>query len=129
VTGPIKVSIRIDGEDDQAAGSLYRWLTLDPQVRRDTMVSIVSAPPGAGEMGGSLEAIDVLIGNGLAIGSLLLAISSWRTSRPRPPTIRIERDGVSITIEDASPETVRRIVDALTDRPADPGEGEGDGPI
>jgi hypothetical protein len=129
VTGPIEVSIRIDDRDDQPTGSLYRWLALDPQVRRETTVSIAPAPPGAGDMGGAIDVINVILSNSIAVGSLLVAVSSWRESRPRPPTIRIERDGVSVTIQDASPETVRNVVEALTDRPAELGEGEDDGVI
>jgi hypothetical protein len=129
VTGPIEVSIRVDDRDDQTAGSLYRWLALDPQVRQDATVSLTATPPGAGEMGGALEVINVVLSNGIAVGGLLIAVSSWRRSRPRPPTIRLVRDGVSVTIEDASPETVRRVVQALTDRPADPGGDDGDGAV
>jgi hypothetical protein len=129
VTGPIEVSIRVDGQDGQPAASLYRWLALDPQVRQETTMSITATPPGAGEMGGALEVINVILSNSIAVGGLLVAVSSWRKSRPRPPTTRIERDGFSITIEDASPETVRRVLDALTDGPAAPGEDEGDGAL
>ncbi|MFG1955948.1 hypothetical protein [Micromonospora sp. NPDC048830] len=118
VTGPLEVSIRVDDQ-----GSLYRWLMLDPEVRRDATVTLTPAPPKAGEMGGALDVINVVLSNGIAIGSLLVAVSSWRESRPRPPVTRIERDGISIAIEDASPETVRRVVEALIDRPADPGDG------
>ena len=118
VTGPREVSILVDDP-----GSLYRWLTLDPEVRRDATVRRVPAPAKAGDMGGTLDVINVVLGNGIAIGSLLVAVAAWRESRPRPPVTRIERDGISIVIEDASPETVRRVVDALTDRPMDPDDG------
>ncbi|MDP9795533.1 hypothetical protein J2S43_004045 [Catenuloplanes nepalensis] len=117
MTGPLRVSIRVD---DQA--SLYRWLTLDPDVRRHSTVALTSAPPRAGEMGGVLDVIDVVLSNGVAVGALVVAVSAWRESRPRPPVTRIERNGISITIEDASPESVRRIVDALTDPPAENGD-------
>ena len=80
-------------------------------------------------MGGALDVISVVLSNTIAVGNLLLALSSWRSARPRPPTTRIEFDGRSFIIEDASPETVRRVMDALTDRPADLGEDEGDGAI
>jgi hypothetical protein len=129
VKGPIEVSIRVDDRDGQTAGSLYRWLVLDQQVRRDATVSVRPAPPGAGEMGGAVDVINMVLSNSIALGGLLVAVSSWRRSRPTPPTTRIEGDGFSLIIEDASPETVRRVLDALTDRPADPGEGAGDAAI
>ncbi|MDR7276370.1 effector-associated constant component EACC1 [Catenuloplanes atrovinosus] len=118
MNGPFEVSIRVDDQP-----SLYRWLTLDPDVRRHATVTLPSAPPRPGGMGGALDVINVVLGNGIALSSLLVAVSAWRESRPRPPVTRIERGDVSITIEDASPETVRRIVDALGDPPAEPGDG------
>jgi hypothetical protein len=71
----------------------------------------------------------VVLSNSIAVGGLLVAVSSWRKSRPRPPATRFERDGVSITIEDASPETVRRVMEALSDRPAESGEDDADGAV
>lgn len=133
--GPRQVSIRVDDPDGRQAGSLYRWLTLDPQVRQDATVSLRTAPPATGEMGGVLEVIDVVLSNGVAVGGLLVAVASWRRSRPRPPAPRIEGDTFSIVIEDASPETVRRVLDALTDSPENPdgpespGEDEADGAV
>jgi predicted dehydrogenase len=116
VTGAVEVVIRVDDLQGPQAHSLYRWLTVDPQVVPDTTVSLAPepAPPGAGEMG-ALEVVNVVLGNGVALGSLVVAVCSWRESRSRPPTVRIERDDVSVVIEDASPETVRRVIEALTD--------------
>ncbi len=127
--GLIEVSIRVDEQDGQPAGSLCRWLALDPQVRRAATVSMTPAPAEAGEMGGALDVVNVVLSNSAAFGSLLVSVSSWRNSRPRPPTTRIERGGVSITLKDASPETVRRVVEALTDGPEDLGEGAGDAAV
>jgi hypothetical protein len=39
-------------------------------------------------MVGALDVIDVVLSNGVAVGSLLVAVASWRRSRPRPPVIR-----------------------------------------
>jgi Effector Associated Constant Component 1 len=124
VRGPTEVSIRVD-----EPGSLFRWLTLDPQVRQEATVSLRPAPPADGEMGGALEVINVVLSNSIAVGGLLVAVSSWRKSRPRPPKATLERNGVRIVLEDASPETVRRVVDALAEPPAEPGEGERDGAV
>ncbi|MET0425707.1 MAG: hypothetical protein ABW046_17700, partial [Actinoplanes sp.] len=124
VRGQLEVSIRVD-----EVGSLYRWLALDPQVRQEATVSLRPAPPADGEMGGALEVINVVLSNSIAVGGLLVAVSSWRKSRPRAPRATLEHNGVRIVLEDASPENVRRVVEALTDRPAEPGEGERDGAV
>lgn len=61
-------------------------------------------------MGGALDAVDVVLSNGIDLASLIVSIAAWRASRPRPPQITLERDGSVITLRDSSPETVERIL-------------------
>lgn len=103
------------GEDALAGGaaaSLYRWLLADPELSGRAEVSVGAVTAGQGEMGGALEAVDVVFGNAIALGNLLVAVAAWRGSRPRPPEVKIERDGVSVTVQDGSPETVERVLRA-----------------
>ncbi|GAU66016.1 Syd protein [Streptomyces sp. NBRC 110611] len=101
----------VDGRDGaEGTASLYRWLVADPELRGRAEVSAGAAPTGQGEMGGALEVVNVVFGDVIALGNLLVAVAAWRGSRPRPPQVRIERDGVSITVQDGSPETVERIL-------------------
>ncbi|MFF4602340.1 hypothetical protein ACFY12_06210 [Streptomyces sp. NPDC001339] len=100
------------GEGADCAASLYRWLVADPELSGRAEVSAGTAPTRQGDMGGALEVVNVVFGDVIALGNLLVAVATWRGSRPRPPHVRIERDGVSITVQDGSPETVERILRA-----------------
>ncbi|MFH8570345.1 hypothetical protein [Streptomyces sp. NPDC017993] len=127
----MQVDIVMEGDSDGRAlasttslTSLYRWLVQDPDVAEQADVSLGSEQAGAGEMGGTLEVINAVVANGIALGSLAIACATWRAARPTAPAVRIERDGVTVTVEDASPETVRRIVDALGE-PQTPAGGPG----
>jgi hypothetical protein len=110
----VQVKIVVQGEhDDQSLTSLYRWLAEDREVARDAAITPVATPPGRGEMGGAFEVINVVLSQAIALGGLLVSCATWRASRPRAPVVRIERDGVTVTVEDGSPDTVRRVLAAL----------------
>lgn len=100
------------GVDDTSALPLYRWLTDDPDVRRDATLSFASGQPG--DMGGALEVINVVLSNTIALSSLVLAIATWRGSRRNSPTVEIERDGVRVMINEDSPEAIQRVLKALS---------------
>ncbi|MFE0191052.1 hypothetical protein [Streptomyces sp. NPDC058989] len=122
----MRVDIIVDGDDEEADSSaasltsLYRWLAQDPDVADQAEISLAPGRPGAGEMGGAFEVINAVLTHGIALGSLAVACATWRSSRPTAPAVRIERDGVTVTVEDGSPEAVRRIVDALGEPLAEP---------
>jgi hypothetical protein len=122
----VRVEIIVDGGDEEADSStasltsLYRWLAQDPDVARQAEISLDPGPVGAGEMGGAFEVINAVLTHGVALSSLAVACATWRSSRPTAPAVRIEIDGVAVTVEDGSPEAVRRIVDALGGPPAEP---------
>ncbi len=63
-------------------------------------------------MGGPLEVVNVVVSNTIALGSLLVAVAAWRGSRSSPPEVRLERDGVTVTVQGASPEVVEQILKA-----------------
>ncbi|AJT62559.1 hypothetical protein T261_0870 [Streptomyces lydicus] len=105
------------GSDDRALTSLYRWLARDPDTAGHTTISLAPGAPGAGDMGGAFEVINAVVANAIALGGLAVACATWRDARPGAPVVRIERDGVTVTVEDGSPETVSRIVAALGQPP------------
>ncbi|NEA29646.1 hypothetical protein G3I70_45165 [Actinomadura bangladeshensis] len=104
-----------DSSDGTETASLYRWLAQDPDVRRDAEVTIVPAPARPGDMGGSLEVVNVVLSNAIAFSSLVVAVAAWIGSRRSSagPVVRIERDGVAVTISADSPEAVREVLRAL----------------
>jgi hypothetical protein len=112
-----------DSSDGTEITSLYRWLAQDPDVRRDAKVTIVPAPSRPGGMSGGLEVVNVVLSNTIALSSLVVAVASWIGSRRAPsrPVVRIERDGVSVTISADSPEAIR---DVLRELEGEPGGAE-----
>ncbi|MFI9813298.1 effector-associated constant component EACC1 [Saccharothrix variisporea] len=73
-------------------------MAADPEVLRGATVSIPEdGEPGG--MGGTLEVVNVVLSNAISFSSLLVAIASWRNSRPRPPRVEVERDGVVVPLE------------------------------
>src|SRR6185295_1181072 len=60
-----------------------------------------------------------VVSNGIALGGLLVAVASWRGSRPRPPRVRIRHRDTVVEL-DGSPDEIRRLVDALDPPPTDP---------
>jgi Effector Associated Constant Component 1 len=110
----VQVKIVVQGENgDHFLTSLYRWLAEDPEVTRDAAILPVATPPGAGEMGGAFEVINAVLTHAIALSGLAVSCAAWRASHPHAPVIRIERDGVTVTVEDGSPDTIRRVIDAL----------------
>ncbi|MFF4711035.1 hypothetical protein ACFY2V_06455 [Streptomyces eurythermus] len=117
-----------DGGTSDHAASLYRWLVLEPELRGRAKVSTATAGSEAGRMGGAPDIVDIVLGNAIALGNLLVAVAAWRDSRRRPPEVRLERRGVAVTLRDASPEDIERILGVLDpgeDGDSEPGRGDG----
>ncbi|WP_327010979.1 hypothetical protein OHA72_29130 [Dactylosporangium sp. NBC_01737] len=117
------MDISLEVDDEESLRMLYRWLR-DDEIRRTVPVTMVPTPPRPGEMGAAFEIISAVVSNGIALGGLLVAVASWRGSRPRPPRVRI-RHGATVVELDGSPDEIRRVVDAL-DPPAPAGEPPAD---
>jgi Effector Associated Constant Component 1 len=101
-----------EGAEVEAARSLTRWLLMEPELR-GVEVRPGAADPGAGQMGEVLDVLNVVLSNGIALGSLVTAIAAWRDSRRGGTRVRIERGGTSVVIEGGSAEEVLRIVARL----------------
>ncbi|CAM5644260.1 hypothetical protein SPURM210S_04373 [Streptomyces purpurascens] len=75
-------------------------------------------------MGVPLEVVNVVLSNSIALGSLVTTLVAWRSSRPSPPpAVRIEVNGVPVTMDTDDPEVIRSLIEAL--RSADLGSDSG----
>ena len=108
------ISLAVDDEDSLRA--LYQWLR-DDEIRRVVPVTLTPTPPRPGEMGAAFEVINAVVSNGIALGGLLVAVASWRASRPQAPRVRIRHRDTVVEL-DGSPDEIRRLVDALDPPPA-----------
>lgn len=64
-------------------------------------------------MGVPLEAIQLVVDGTFQALSLALAYATWRGTRPRRPQVTIERHGSKVTLDDADPDAIKKIVRAL----------------
>ncbi|GAA0903511.1 effector-associated constant component EACC1 [Virgisporangium aurantiacum] len=107
----MNIRLRLDDTDADLFPSLYRWLR-DDEVAREATITLARQHRPT-EMGSAVEFVDVLLSNGIALSSLLVALAAWRGSRPRPPAVRIELGDTVVLLRDDSSDNVRRIVEAL----------------
>ncbi|WP_413102642.1 effector-associated constant component EACC1 [Streptomyces sp. Inha503] len=105
--------LRVDAaEGSPGVLDLYRWLTEDPDVAGAAEVALVDEEDRGDTLGG-LEAISTVVSNLTSLGSLLLAVATWRDARGCGADTRVERDGVSLRVESTDPETIRRLLRQL----------------
>jgi hypothetical protein len=98
--------VRVPG----SPGSLYRWLLADEDAA-GSVRGTAGAPHG--ETMGTFEVINAVVANGVSLAGLVLAIVSWRSSRAKPPEVRIECGGAVIVVTDSAEETIAAITSAL----------------
>ncbi|RGC66477.1 hypothetical protein C5N14_24065 [Micromonospora sp. MW-13] len=114
--------LRIDNDPaGTAATTLYRWLARDRQLARNVRLSPATGEPADGEMtGGSLETINVVLSNSIALASLITSIVAFRKAQKQqrdssgnPIVVLLERPGRSVAIDDDSTaEDVGELLDA-----------------
>ncbi|MEV0035927.1 hypothetical protein [Streptomyces sp. NPDC050804] len=115
--------------DSEELLSLHRWLDSDPDVAGGSALSLVprartGADSEAGTyMGPGPEVIEAVFNGSVQLAQLTLAVATWRLARPRPPRVRIERGGTTVTVEDGDPESIERVLRALDGPGSDPRPG------
>ncbi|MFF3216980.1 hypothetical protein ACFYYB_40960 [Streptomyces sp. NPDC002886] len=100
--------------------SLQGWLRLDPAVRGTAVTDLRGSTPRPGEMGATLDVLQLVTGNGWSAASFVLALVAWRQSRPQRPRIEIHQGDRIIVLTGCSPEEVEQATRAL-DAAADEG--------
>ena len=113
----MELRIGVDG-DDTALSDLYRWLVRDSDLVSQNRITMARTPPAPGEQGGVFEAINVLIANATALSGLVVTVMSYRHARGKAlrGSVRLERDGVVVTIEPGSQVSAEEIVERLTEK-------------
>ncbi|MFE8948154.1 hypothetical protein [Streptomyces sp. NPDC007856] len=112
----MQVILSLAGDSaEEEVRSLYDWLLLDRKVRREARLEMgSSSAPVPGQQGAALDLISLVLGNGISAASLGVSIASWRATRPKEPTITVERvDGSKVTITGASQAEAQHLVEQL----------------
>jgi hypothetical protein len=114
------IQIGMSGHDaDDELRSLYAWLQDEPGVRHNAQISLVSgfgasdSAQSEGQMGSTLDVIQFVVNDGFQALSLALAYVTWRGTRVKRPPVTIEHGGTKVTLDDADPDSVQRIVNIL----------------
>lgn len=111
------MQVRVDaGEPEPELRGLCGWLAQEPAVRSTASVSLVERLARPGEMGGWLDAVQLVTDNGWSAASFVLSVVTWRQTRPRPPHVVIRRGDLEISLTDGSDDEITRIVALLEDR-------------
>jgi hypothetical protein len=108
------IQIRMSGPGaDGELASLYAWLRDEPDIRRHAQVSLLSAETGPADMGTAFDVLQLIVDSGFQAASLALAYAAWRATRPRPPHVTIDHDGVTVTLDGSESDTAEVIVQVL----------------
>jgi len=105
------IYLRLDEPDTDALLELAHWLAQDHRLPDEARTARHVA--AAGHMGASLDVLELVIGNGIALGALLVSLAQWRQSRPVPPVIRVSAhrpDGTTVTVETNDPRALAEAV-------------------
>jgi hypothetical protein len=117
----MQLGIEVVADEGPSTRALHRWLLRDPDTA-PTAPALRARHEQAGAMGPGLDLIDVVVSNAIGLSGLLLAIANWRTSRGDSPEVRIEHNGVTVTVTSTEPEQIAQLVRTLTgEPPAAPG--------
>jgi len=109
----MQIEIRVeDASDAWWLPSLYRWLRDDQDVSAAAELTL-SRPRDPSSQGALFDVINAVISQGIGVGGLALAYATWRGAHGSAPAVTFSCDKVTVTVTDASPETVRNIVEAL----------------
>lgn len=105
----IQISMSGPGADTELT-SLYAWLRDEPDIRRHSQMSLQGAEPGPAEMGTALDIIQLVVDSGFQAANLALAYAAWRATRPKPPKVTLEHNGVTVTLDGSESDNFEVIV-------------------
>jgi hypothetical protein len=86
--GTMRLSIAVNNDlDGEELASLYRWLAEDPEIARNTKLTLGSEQDRPGFMGPDAATISAMISAGTsvisALSALLTVVLTWQGTRPR----------------------------------------------
>jgi hypothetical protein len=123
----VRVDVYIDEERSEGELRLLQgWLGQEPAVRRAAELTLRETSAEPGSMGGVLDVLQLVTGNGWSAASFVLSVAAWRQTRPRAPQVTIRRGNTEISISNGTEEELRRVLQVLEGAGGD-GEPDGQG--
>ncbi|MFJ6427005.1 effector-associated constant component EACC1 [Streptomyces hydrogenans] len=108
----MRLEVRVQS-DTRDLRSLQGWLRSDPDVRRTVATDMQGSTPRPGEMGSTLDVLQLVTGNGWSAASFIVAVAAWRQTRPQRPPVEIHHGDTVIVLTDSTPEEIARVTRAL----------------
>ena len=97
--------VRVEGEDELR--SLREWLTDEPVVRRAELTGPPAAP---GEQGTLFDVVQAVLGDGVSVAGLIVAIKQWQATRPGSSRAEVVMpDGAMLTVGSDEPDDVSAV--------------------
>ncbi|MFE7129456.1 hypothetical protein ACFVIM_01190 [Streptomyces sp. NPDC057638] len=107
----VKLEVRVASVGELR--SLQGWLRSDPEVRRSATVGVRGSTPCPGEMGAAMDVLQLVTGNGWSAASFVLALVTWRQTRPQRPRLEIRRGDTVFVLTESSNEEIEQVIQAL----------------
>jgi hypothetical protein len=95
----LRIRLQVPADTGDEARSLHAWLAAEPAVRTAGELRVESSEPAGDEMGPVLDAISLVVGSGLSLGQLMVAVAAWRATRPRPYRVEVVLGDRTVAIE------------------------------
>jgi hypothetical protein len=84
----MQIAVVVEGEANLRA--LRSWLVNESGVRRAEMIGPLTA---SDEQGALFDVIQVVLGDGLSLASLVVSIKQWQATRHPAPDVVVKSDG------------------------------------
>ncbi|MDJ1134157.1 effector-associated constant component EACC1 [Streptomyces iconiensis] len=109
----MRVTLSIAGDSSgQNIAALRDWLRNETALR-SALLAPQAEQEGRGHMGPSLDLIDLFLEHFESLASLLFTVLAWRNTRPTAPSVQITHNGITVTLDSADPDAIRRVAEAL----------------
>lgn len=113
----MQVQVQIDGRHkEEELRSLHGWLRREPVLRRSVEASLLEEPAAPGAMGGLVDVLELITGNGWSAASFVLSLVAWRQTRTRAPRVTIRRGDMEVTLAAGTEEEIQHLVTMLEQR-------------
>src|SRR5688572_25085985 len=114
----MELYVRLAEPDVDALIELQHWLSNDDRFPAPARQAPTGPPlpPPDGTLGTTTDVLQLVVGNAIALGQVLVSIAQWRQSRPQPPAVRVtvhHPDRPSVSIESDDPEAIAAVVREL----------------
>ncbi len=112
------MKLRLSVIADEELASLLRWLR-DDDISSEVAISPDYRDADPEHMGGGIEFVNVVLSNGIALASLIVAVASWLDSRRSATTVRIMHDDNVVELHGSSEGEIQAVVEALRSKEHD----------